>query len=132
MSNNSLIADVKARQLLDSKGRPVVEVDIITEGGHCGRAGASTGTSVGSNESYVLRDNDPNLFGGLSVYKALNNVMQEELAPIRARRKEYEERIDDVYDILREGTKVARAEAAKTLAEVKHAMKIDYFETDEF
>lgn len=77
MSNNSLIADVKARQLLDSKGRPVVEVDIITEGGHCGRAGASTGTSVGSNESYVLRDNDPNLFGGLSVYKALNNVMQE-------------------------------------------------------
>ena len=70
--------------------------------------------------------------GDVKVKKFLNNVMQEELAPIRARRKEYEERIDDVYDILREGTKVARAEAAKTLAEVKHAMKIDYFETDEF
>ena len=70
--------------------------------------------------------------GDVKVKKFLNNVMQEELTPIRARRKEYEERIDDVYDILRDGTKVARAEAAKTLAEVKHAMKIDYFETDEF
>lgn len=70
--------------------------------------------------------------GDVKVKKFLNNVLQEELAPIRARRAEYESRIDDVYEILREGTKKAQAAAAETLAEVKHAMKIDYFETSEF
>ncbi len=68
------IKSVKARQVLDSNGRPVVEVDILTEDGYIGRAGASTGTSVGANESYVLRDGDPKLFGGMSVYKAVHNV----------------------------------------------------------
>lgn len=68
------ITQLKARQVLDSKGRPVVEVDVITGGGAMGRAGASTGTSVGTNESFVLRDNDPNLFGGLSVFKAIDNI----------------------------------------------------------
>ena len=61
------IKDIKARQVLDSKGRPVVEVDIITEDDTMGRAGASTGTSVGSNEAYVLRDKDPSDYSGLSV-----------------------------------------------------------------
>ena len=51
---------------------------------------------------------------------------------IRARRKEYEQRIGDVYDILKAGSEVAKEEAAKTLSEVKHAMKIDYFDTPEF
>lgn len=73
MQGNKINA-VKARQVLDSKGRPVVEVDIVTEGGHLGRAGASTGSSVGANESFVLRDNDPKCFGGMSVYKAVDNV----------------------------------------------------------
>ena len=58
--------------------------------------------------------------------------MQEELSPIRARRKEYENRIGDVYDILKKGSEIAKHEAEKTLAEVKHAMKIDYFDTPEF
>lgn len=70
----SIIKEVKARQVLDSKGRPVAEVDIITDDGHLGRAGASTGSSVGANESFVMRDGDPNLFGGLSVFKAIDNV----------------------------------------------------------
>ena len=70
--------------------------------------------------------------GDVKVKKFLNNVMQEELSPIRARRKEYEQRIGDVYDILKAGSEVAREEAAKTLSEVKHAMKIDYFDTPEF
>ena len=70
--------------------------------------------------------------GDVKVKKFLNNVMQEELSPIRARRKEYEKRIEDVYEILRKGSEVAKEEAAKTLAEVKHAMKIDYFDTAEF
>ncbi len=70
--------------------------------------------------------------GDVKVKKFLNNVMQEELSPIRARRKEYEQRIDDVYDILKRGSEVAKAEAAKTLDEVKAAMKINYFDTSEF
>lgn len=70
--------------------------------------------------------------GDVKVKKFLNNVMQEELSPIRARRKEYEKRIDEVYEILKKGSEVAKAEAAQTLAEVKHAMKIDYFDTPEF
>ena len=70
--------------------------------------------------------------GDVKVKKFLNNVMQEELSPIRARRKEYENRIDDVYDILKKGSETAKAEAEKTLAEGKHAMKIDYLDTPEF
>ena len=70
--------------------------------------------------------------GDVKVKKFLNNVMQEELSPIRARRKEYENRIGDVYDILKKGSETAKREAEKTLAEVKHAMKIDYFNTPEF
>ena len=70
--------------------------------------------------------------GDVKVKKFLNNVMQEELSPIRARRKEYEGRIEDVYEILKKGSEVAREEDDKNLADVKHAMKIDYFETPEF
>ena len=70
--------------------------------------------------------------GDVKVKKFLNNVMQEELSPIRARRKEYENRIGDVYDILKKGSETAKHEAEKTLAEVKHSMKIDYFDTPEF
>lgn len=78
--HNKKIKKVRARQVLDSKGRPVVEVDVVTESGHLGRAGASTGSSVGKNESYVLRDNDPDNCGGLSVWEAVNNV-NDTIAP---------------------------------------------------
>lgn len=70
--------------------------------------------------------------GDVKVKKFLNKVMQEELSPIRARRKEYEGRLDEVYDILKKGSETARREAARTLSDVKHAMKIDYFDTPEF
>ena len=68
--------------------------------------------------------------GDVKVKKFLNNVMQEELAPIRARRKEWEQRLPDVYEILREGSKVAEAKAAETLHDVRAAMKINYFENE--
>ncbi len=60
--------------------------------------------------------------------KFLLNIMEETLAPIRERRKEYEQNIPLVYEILRKGSEVARAEAAKTLDEVRAAMKINYFD----
>ena len=68
--------------------------------------------------------------GDVKVKKFLNNVMQKELAPIRARRKEWEQRLPDVYEILREGSKVAEAKAAETLHDVREAMKINYFENE--
>lgn len=69
--------------------------------------------------------------GDVVVKKFLNNVLQEELAPIRARRAEYEKDIPAVYEILRQGTEVARETAAQTLSEVKRAMRINYFEDAE-
>ena len=66
--------------------------------------------------------------GDVKVKKFLNNVMQSELAPIRERRKYWEEHLTDVYDILKKGSEVAEAKAAETLKDVKAAMKINYFE----
>ena len=66
--------------------------------------------------------------GDVKVKKFLNNVLQAELAPIRERRKMWESRIEDVYDLLRVGSEKARETAASTLHGVRHAMKIDYFE----
>lgn len=65
--------------------------------------------------------------GDVTVKKFLNNVLQSELAPIRERRKAWENRLPEVYEILRAGSLSARAVAADTLAEVRHAMRIDYF-----
>lgn len=66
--------------------------------------------------------------GDVKVKKFLNNVIQEELRPIRERRKDWEKRLPDVYDILKTGSEVAEKKAAQTLSEVKHAMQIDYFD----
>lgn len=66
--------------------------------------------------------------GDVKVKKFLNNVIQEELEPIRKRRKEFEKDIPEIYRILKEGSEAAEAEAARTLSEVKNAMKINYFE----
>ena len=69
--------------------------------------------------------------GDVKIKKFLNKVMQEELSPIRERRKEYEKDIPAVYDILKKGSDEASQKAAQTLDEVKQAMKINYFEDSE-
>ncbi len=66
--------------------------------------------------------------GDVKVKKVLNNVMQEELAPIRERRKYWEKNIPEVYDILKRGSEEAQKAAAETLKEVKASMRINYFE----
>ena len=70
--------------------------------------------------------------GDVKVKKFLNNVLQEELSPIRARRAEYEKNIDEVYEILKKGSEVASTKAAETLKEVKAAMEINYFDDPAF
>ena len=66
--------------------------------------------------------------GDVTVKRFLNNVMQEELRPIRERRKEWERRLPEVYEILRAGSERAEKTAAQTLRNVRRAMRIDYFE----
>ena len=68
--------------------------------------------------------------GDVKVKKFLNNVIQSELEPIRNRRKMWEKNLPDVYDILKKGSAAARETAAKTLDDVRHSMRIDYFTDD--
>ena len=68
--------------------------------------------------------------GDVKVKKLLNNVIQSELEPIRNRRKMWEKNLPDVYDILKKGSAAARETAAKTLDDVRHSMRIDYFTDD--
>ena len=66
--------------------------------------------------------------GDVKVKRFLNSIMQEELEPIRTRRKEFEKDIPAIYDMLKKGSKAAREVAADTLSDVRKAMKINYFE----
>ena len=70
--------------------------------------------------------------GDVKVKRFLNAIMQDTLGEIRARRREYEKDLDYVYDVLVEGTKVAREAGKETMADVKRAMKIDYFDNTDW
>lgn len=71
------IVDVHARQIIDSRGNPTVEADVILENGIMGRAAVPSGASTGSNEALELRDEDKAVFGGKGVLKAVKNVNSE-------------------------------------------------------
>ncbi|MEO9804392.1 MAG: phosphopyruvate hydratase [Reichenbachiella sp.] len=78
----SLIESVFARQILDSRGNPTIEVDVVTESGVLGRAAVPSGASTGVNEAVELRDGDKGKYLGKGVLKAVDNVndiIQEEL-----------------------------------------------------
>jgi enolase len=70
----SSIAHIHARQILDSRGNPTIEVDVITESGSIGRAAVPSGASTGSHEAVELRDNDAKRYLGKGVENAVNNV----------------------------------------------------------
>jgi enolase len=70
----SYIASIHARQILDSRGNPTVEVDILTENEHLGRAAVPSGASTGIHEAVELRDNNKKLYQGKGVLKAVKNV----------------------------------------------------------
>ena len=75
------IASVVARQVLDCKARPLVEVEITTDTGYVGRGASPTGSSVGAHEAFVLRDGDRSEYNGLSVHRAVSAVT-DEIAPV--------------------------------------------------
>src|SRR5947199_1473047 len=76
----SYIEQSFARQILDSRGNPTVEVDVITEDGALGRAAVPSGASNGIHEAVELRDNDKKIYTGKGVLKAVENV-NEKIAP---------------------------------------------------
>jgi hypothetical protein len=68
---------IHARQILDSRGNPTVEVDVITENGVLGRAAVPSGASTGKHEAVELRDNDKSVYMGKGVLKAVENVNEK-------------------------------------------------------
>ncbi|MCU0648825.1 MAG: phosphopyruvate hydratase, partial [Gemmatimonadaceae bacterium] len=73
----TIIADIAAREILDSRGNPTVEVDVILESGAAGRAAVPSGASTGEHEAVELRDEDPERYGGKGVEKAVANIIEE-------------------------------------------------------
>src|SRR3954469_21958269 len=74
------IEAIRAREILDSRGNPTVEVDVVLENGALGRAGVPSGASTGENEAVELRDNDAKRYGGKGTLKAVDNV-NKKIAP---------------------------------------------------
>ena len=73
----TIIEEITARQILDSRGNPTLEVDILLSGGAMGRAAVPSGASTGAHEALELRDDDPEQFGGQGVLTAVRNVNDE-------------------------------------------------------
>jgi enolase len=73
----SLIENIRGRQILDSRGNPTVEADVLLESGVMGRAAVPSGASTGSREAMELRDEDASRYGGKGVLKAVENVNTE-------------------------------------------------------
>jgi len=73
----TIIEEIIARQILDSRGNPTLEVDILLSGGAMGRAAVPSGASTGAHEALELRDDDPEQFGGQGVLTAVRNVNDE-------------------------------------------------------
>jgi enolase len=78
----STIEEIIAREILDSRGNPTIEVEVILESGATGRAAVPSGASTGAHEAIELRDDDPDRYGGKGVLKAVanvNDIIAEEL-----------------------------------------------------
>ena len=104
MEDKSIIKDIKARQILDSRGNPTVEVDVVLNCGVVGRASVPSGASTGAFEAVELRDGDKSDYNGKSVHKAvqnINTILKERLVGVQA-----QEQIEiDKLLIMLDGTK---------------------------
>jgi enolase len=132
---NMIIKDIKAREILDSRGNPTVETDVTLENGTLGRASVPSGASTGSNEACELRDGDPKRYGGKGVLKAVNNVNTEIAKKIIGKDASRQTEIDQILIDL-DGTENkeklgANAILATSLAVAKayaNAKKINLYE----
>lgn len=92
----SSIINIFARQIIDSRGNPTVEVDVLTENGVIGRACVPSGASTGIHEAIELRDNESKYFMGKSVYKAIQNVNKVLAEELRGIDVQSQSLIDDI------------------------------------
>ncbi|MEQ8882448.1 MAG: phosphopyruvate hydratase [Cyclobacteriaceae bacterium] len=99
----SIIESVFARQILDSRGNPTIEVDVVTENGTLGRAAVPSGASTGEHEAVELRDGDKSKYLGKGVLKAVDNV-NETIAPEIIGYSVFEQKIIDQLMIDLDGT----------------------------
>jgi enolase len=99
----SQISRVHARQILDSRGQPTVEVEVALSSGAVGRAAVPSGASTGAHEALELRDGDPSAFGGRGVLKAVANV-EDELAGVLVGRDAAEQALLDRTMLELDGT----------------------------
>jgi enolase len=89
------IVSVTGREILDSRGRPTVEADVILADGALGRASVPSGVSTGRHEAVELRDGDPARYRGLGVLRAVANVNGEIAAAVRGLRADHQRSVDD-------------------------------------
>lgn len=99
----TMIADVIARQILDSRGNPTVEAEVILENGIVGRAAVPSGASTGKHEAVELRDSDKKKYGGKGVLKAVKNI-NDAIAPELVGMPIHEQRMIDHLMIQMDGT----------------------------
>ncbi|HYC99746.1 MAG TPA: phosphopyruvate hydratase, partial [Phycisphaerales bacterium] len=102
-TSSSRIAHVHARQVLDSRGNPTVEVDVRLESGVLGRAAVPSGASTGEHEACELRDGDKSRYGGKAVTKAVDNV-NTVIAPMLIGRDARQQEAIDQFMIDADGT----------------------------
>lgn len=99
----SSIKSIHARQILDSRGNPTVEVDVVTDNGHLGRASVPSGASTGSREALELRDGDKSVYMGKGVLTAVKNV-NELIAPKLIGKSVFDQRAIDSLMLELDGT----------------------------
>ncbi|MBR4600592.1 MAG: phosphopyruvate hydratase, partial [Treponema sp.] len=103
MLNKIAISNVIGREIIDSRGNPTVEVDVILENGVLGRAAVPSGASTGENEALELRDGDKKRYGGKGVLKAVENV-NKIIAPALKGDNVFEQRAIDMKMLALDGT----------------------------
>lgn len=113
---DTAITTLHARQILDSRGRPTVEVDAWLACGSCGRASVPSGASTGAAEAHELRDGDASQYAGLGVLKAVANVNGEIAAALRGADALAQQRIDERLAALDGTPQLARLGANAVLA----------------
>lgn len=90
------ISSIKSRQILDSRGNPTVEADVYLEDGSMGRAASPSGASTGTREALELRDNDPKIYKGKSVLKAVENINTQISKALLGKESEDQKTIDQI------------------------------------
>ncbi len=97
------ISSIQAREILDSRGNPTIEVDLLCEEGSLGRAAVPSGASTGEHEALEMRDKDPSRYGGKGVQKALQNI-DTLLAPIIVGQNVFDQRANDLLMLQADNT----------------------------